>query len=98
MLSLGSRQHNWRESLTAMEQVQLACTSSAQVQMYGRVAFLVFSNALMAFVGILAILEPIFVTCAYGASIVLKQTVNNSYDDDHMQDMTHIHNQIGIVF
>ena len=26
-----------------------------------------------------------------------KKIINNSYDDEHVQDMTRIHNQVGIV-
>ena len=62
--------------------------------MYGCVVFLVFSNVQIVFIGIL---EAYYVTCVHGASMVLKQIINNSYDDDHLQDMTRIHNQVGIV-
>jgi len=79
----------------AMEQVRLACPSSAQVQMYGCVASLICSIVSMA-LGI--ILRDCLATGVCAASIVAKQIINNSYDEDHMQDMRRIHNQLCIVF
>ena len=57
--------------------------------------FLMFSRVQMVFI---RILEAYYVTCVHGVSMVLKQIINNLYDDDHMQDTTRIHNQVGIVF
>jgi len=55
------------------KELQLGCTFSAQVQMYGYVVVLVFSSVWVACMGIC---EAYYDTCVYGASMALEQIIN----------------------